>query len=99
MLDIFPPSRHKRSSERLALLSALRQDDAAIALGVATSKTLTGVDRIAFIRRRRDAGQAHYCRKASDKPRWTEPPARGVVIRGIERFDAMDRSVYERLAC
>ena len=49
VLDIFPPTRHKRSPERLAMLAALCQDDPAIALGLAATQTLTGVDLTRFI--------------------------------------------------
>lgn len=48
VLDVFPPSRHKRSPERLALLAALREDDPAIALAVASDQSLTGVDLTRF---------------------------------------------------
>jgi selenocysteine-specific elongation factor len=44
VLDIFPPTRHKRSPERLALLAALRDDDPAAALGLMATQTLAGVD-------------------------------------------------------
>jgi selenocysteine-specific elongation factor len=48
VLDIFPPTRHKRSPERLAMLAALRQDDPSVSLGVAAAQTLTGVDLTRF---------------------------------------------------
>jgi selenocysteine-specific elongation factor len=44
VLDIFPPTRHKRSSERLTLLAALRDDDPAVALGLMASQSVAGVD-------------------------------------------------------
>jgi selenocysteine-specific elongation factor len=49
VIDIFPPTRHKRSPERLAMLAALCQDEPAIALGLAAAQTLTGVDLTRFI--------------------------------------------------
>ncbi|MBI5900659.1 MAG: selenocysteine-specific translation elongation factor [Rhodocyclales bacterium] len=44
VLDIFPPARHKRSAERLALLGALRADDLLAALELMTRQGLAGVD-------------------------------------------------------
>jgi selenocysteine-specific elongation factor len=44
VLDIFPPLRHKRSPERLALLAALRDDDPAAALALLLERSPAGVD-------------------------------------------------------
>jgi selenocysteine-specific elongation factor len=44
VLDAFPPTRHKRSPERLALLAALRDDDPAVALGLMATQAVAGVD-------------------------------------------------------
>jgi len=44
VLDIFPPTRHKRSPERLALLTALGDDDPAVALARMATTTPAGVD-------------------------------------------------------
>ena len=44
VLDAFPPTRHKRAPERLALLAALRDDDPAVALGLMAAQTVAGVD-------------------------------------------------------
>lgn len=44
VLDIFPPLRHKRAPERLALLAALRDDDPAAALAMMLERTPAGVD-------------------------------------------------------
>ena len=43
-LDIFPPSRHKRTPERLALLASLGNDDPAVSLAHMTGQADTGVD-------------------------------------------------------
>ena len=44
VLDIFPPARHKRAPARLALLAALRDDDAAGALALLAEQDAAGVD-------------------------------------------------------
>jgi selenocysteine-specific elongation factor len=44
VLDAFPPTRHKRAPERLALLAALRDDAPAIALGLMAAQAVAGVD-------------------------------------------------------
>ncbi|MDP1610147.1 MAG: selenocysteine-specific translation elongation factor [Sulfuritalea sp.] len=44
VLDCFPPSRHKRSPARLALLAALRDDDPALSLGLLAAQSAAGVD-------------------------------------------------------
>ena len=44
VLDIFPPTRHKRQPARLALLRALGDDDPALALCLATAQAPAGVD-------------------------------------------------------
>ena len=44
VLDIFPPTRHKRSAERLALLAALRDDDPLPALALLAAQGHAGVD-------------------------------------------------------
>ncbi|MBS1190587.1 MAG: selB [Rhodocyclaceae bacterium] len=44
VLDIFPPTRHKRSPERLAMLQALADDNPATALGLAADRQPAGVD-------------------------------------------------------
>jgi selenocysteine-specific elongation factor len=48
VLDIFPPSRHKRAPERLALLAAMRDDDPAIALSLLAERSPAGVDLARF---------------------------------------------------
>jgi len=48
VLDIFPPSRKKRSPERLALLAALAADDPATALQLAAEQSAGGVDLEAY---------------------------------------------------
>ena len=44
VLDCFPPSRHKRSPARLALLGALRDDDPATSLRLLAEQSAAGVD-------------------------------------------------------
>ena len=44
VLDCFPPSRHKRSPARLALLASLRDDDPATSLRLLAEQSVAGVD-------------------------------------------------------
>ena len=44
VLDCFPPSRHKRSPARLALLATLQDDDPAVSLMLLAGQTVAGVD-------------------------------------------------------
>ena len=44
VLDCFPPSRHKRSPARLALLAELRDDDPAISLRLLAEQSAAGID-------------------------------------------------------
>jgi selenocysteine-specific elongation factor len=44
VLDIFPPARHKRSAERLALLHAMRADDPAFVLSLLAAQANAGID-------------------------------------------------------
>ena len=44
VLDIFPPSRHKRTPERLALLHRMRMDDPAVSLELLASQASAGID-------------------------------------------------------
>ncbi|MDP2028247.1 MAG: selenocysteine-specific translation elongation factor [Thiobacillus sp.] len=44
VLDIFPPIRHKRSPQRLALLDAMRNDDPAVTLGLLAEQATAGID-------------------------------------------------------
>jgi selenocysteine-specific elongation factor len=44
VLDCFPPSRHKRSPTRLALLAALRDDDPALSLRLLAGQSAAGID-------------------------------------------------------
>jgi selenocysteine-specific elongation factor len=44
VLDCFPPSRHKRSPARLALLAALRDDDPATSLRLLAGQSAAGID-------------------------------------------------------
>jgi selenocysteine-specific elongation factor len=44
VLDIFPPTRHKRTPQRLALLDALRADDPIITLATLAGQAEAGID-------------------------------------------------------
>jgi selenocysteine-specific elongation factor len=44
VLDIFPPTRHKRSAGRLALLDAMRVDDPAQVLSLLAAQAVAGID-------------------------------------------------------
>ena len=44
VLDTHPPTRHKRSPERLAILAALDDDDPAVALALLAARSPAGVD-------------------------------------------------------
>lgn len=44
VLDIFPPSRHKRTPERLALLDSMRSNDPAVTLGFMAGQATAGID-------------------------------------------------------
>ena len=44
VLDCFPPSRHKRSPARLALLAALRDDDPAASVRLLAQQSAAGID-------------------------------------------------------
>jgi len=44
VLDIFPPVRHKRAPQRLALLDAMRNDDPAVTLGLLAEQATAGID-------------------------------------------------------
>jgi selenocysteine-specific elongation factor len=48
VLDIFPPTRHKRAPERLALLGAMRDDDPAVPLAQMLERSPAGVDLARF---------------------------------------------------
>ncbi|MBK7900280.1 MAG: selenocysteine-specific translation elongation factor [Azonexus sp.] len=52
VLDIFPPSRHKRSPERLAMLAALADPDPTAALRLAAESLPAGVDLARHARNR-----------------------------------------------
>ena len=44
VLDCYPPSRHKRSPARLALLAALKNDDPAVSLNLLAGNAVAGID-------------------------------------------------------
>ena len=48
VLDIFPPTRHKRTLERLALLDAMRNDDPTVSLAFLADQAATGIDLARF---------------------------------------------------
>ncbi len=48
VLDIFPPTRHKRSAARLALLAAMRDDDPLPTLALQAGQAVAGIDLVRF---------------------------------------------------
>jgi selenocysteine-specific elongation factor len=48
VLDTFPPTRHKRTPERLALLAAMRDDDPAVTLAMMAGRNPAGIDLTRF---------------------------------------------------
>jgi len=48
VLDCFPPTRHKRSPARLALLDTLRDDDPAVCLRLLAGQSAAGIDLARF---------------------------------------------------
>jgi selenocysteine-specific elongation factor len=58
VLDCFPPSRHKRSPARLALLAALTDDDPATSLKLLAEQSVAGVDLDRFAANWNLAGDA-----------------------------------------
>jgi selenocysteine-specific elongation factor len=48
VLDCFPPTRHKRAPERLALLAAMRNDDPAVSLAMMAERNPAGIDLARF---------------------------------------------------
>jgi selenocysteine-specific elongation factor len=48
VLDCFPPTRHKRTPERLALLAAMRDDDPATTLAMMAERNPAGIDLVRF---------------------------------------------------
>jgi len=48
VLDIFPPTRHKRSPQRLAWLNSLRHDDPAASLTLLAEQSPAGIDLTRF---------------------------------------------------
>ncbi|MDO8787383.1 MAG: selenocysteine-specific translation elongation factor [Sulfuritalea sp.] len=48
VLDCFPPTRHKRSPARLALLKALRDDDPVTSLRLMAEQANSGIDLVRF---------------------------------------------------
>jgi selenocysteine-specific elongation factor len=48
VLDCFPPTRHKRTPERLALLATMRDDDPATTLAMMAARSPAGVDLVRF---------------------------------------------------
>jgi selenocysteine-specific elongation factor len=44
VLDIYPPTRHKRAPQRLALLDAMRSNDPAVTLGLLAGQATAGID-------------------------------------------------------
>ena len=48
VLDCFPPTRHKRTPERLTLLAAMRDDDPAVTLAMMAERNPAGIDLVRF---------------------------------------------------
>jgi selenocysteine-specific elongation factor len=48
VLDGFPPTRHKRTPERLALLAAMRNDDPVATLAMMAERSPAGIDLVRF---------------------------------------------------
>jgi selenocysteine-specific elongation factor len=48
VLDSFPPTRHKRTPERLALLAAMRDDDPATTLRMLAERSPAGIELVRF---------------------------------------------------
>jgi selenocysteine-specific elongation factor len=48
VLDVFPPSRHKRAASRLELLRAMRDDDPATTLALLAAQAPAGIDLARF---------------------------------------------------
>ncbi len=65
VLDIFPPTRKKRSPERLAMLAALAEPDPAPALRLAAEQQANGVELAPFALNRNlgEAAMAALCRQ------------------------------------
>ncbi|MGE5492888.1 MAG: selenocysteine-specific translation elongation factor, partial [Actinomycetota bacterium] len=107
VLDIFPPSRHKRSPERLAMLQALADPDPAAALALAAERQPAGVDlaRYAINRNLSAAESAELAVRLGltvvadtgfSAPRWQELKERLLAALAAEHERAPDMPGVER---
>lgn len=107
VLDIFPPTRRKRSPERLAMLAALADDDPGVALQLAAGTQPAGVDLAAFaLNRNLDAATVAQLRArlqlkrvgdtAFSPARWQELEARLMAALAEEHVRAPDLTGVER---
>ena len=107
VLDIFPPSRRRRSPERLAMLAALADPDPAIALRLAAEQQAAGADLAAQARNRNlePATVAALCVRldlkvvgdtAFARARWQELEARLLAALAAEHERAPDLPGVER---
>ncbi len=107
VLDIFPPSRRKRSPERLAMLAALADPDPAMALRLAAEQQAAGVALAPFALNRNLDGAAlgALCRHLKLKvvgdtafapARWLELEERLLAALAAEHERAPDLTGVER---
>jgi selenocysteine-specific elongation factor len=88
VLDIFPPTRHKRSAERLALLAAMRDDDPAAGAGAA---------RRAVAGRRRSGALCHQLESRRRRADALWPRAGLRVVAMAMRGSALPRARWDAL--
>jgi len=97
VLDIFPPTRHKRSDARLALLNTMRDDDPARTLVALATQSPVGIDLQRF------AGNWNLTETAADKL-WGEIGLRVVSEAGMQigfsapAWQALETKVLDTLA-
>ena len=107
VLDIFPPSRRKRSPERLAMLAALADPDSAPALQLAAEQQAAGValPPLALNRNLDSAALGDLCRRLNLKvvgdtafapARWLELEERLLAALAAEHERAPDLTGVER---
>ncbi|MEW6764696.1 MAG: selenocysteine-specific translation elongation factor [Pseudomonadota bacterium] len=88
VLDIFPPTRHKRTPERLALLDVMRADDPAIILGHLAPQAEAGIDLNRF-------ALSWNLREEEAEALWQRAGLR--VIRDGETATGLSRAAWETL--
>jgi len=93
VLDIFPPNRKKRSPERLAMLTALADDNPASALQLAAEQQPAGVDLAAYaLNRNLDAATLQAIVAALNLKRV------GNTVFSADRWQALEARLLEALA-